>query len=112
MPQYENDLGKEISYIGHNNESIRVIFGAPRLVKLGLTAGGSQVSEEIFVNHVHQKSSSYSTICFVLLRRAMDGFRVGFLDEIYCKVVFQSAKSQKCVVFLTDPYYLIISMVK
>ena len=60
--------------------------------------------------------SNYSTFRFVLPRRTITTAILKdsgcFSNEVYCKVVFQSTKCEKCVVFLTDPYYLTISMVK
>ena len=81
-------------------------------MKPGLTTGGKQVSDKILVNHVYQKSLHkfelfYYPLCFTKARyhySYMDGFKVVFSGETYCK--------EKCVVFLTDPYYLTISMVK
>ena len=83
-------------------------------------AGGRQVSDEILVSHVYPKSLHklklfYYPLCFTKMcyrYSYIDGFRVVFLDEIYCKVVFLKYEISKCVVFLTDPYYLTISMVK
>ena len=50
MAQYENNLRRTVSKIGHNNQSICVIFGAPHLAKPGLMAGVRwQVSDKILV---------------------------------------------------------------
>ena len=59
-------------------------------------AGGRQVSDEILLNHVYQKSLRklelfYYPVCFTKARYRysyIDKFRVVFLGEIYCKVVF------------------------
>ena len=62
----------------------------------GLAAGVSQVSDEILVNDVYQKSLHklelfYYPLCFTKARYCysyIDGFRVVFSGEVYCKVVF------------------------
>ena len=87
---------RTISQIGHNKQPIRVIFGAIYLAKPGLTAGGRQVSDKILVYHVYQKRLRklklfYYPLCFTKARYRysyIDGFRVIYLGEIYCKVVF------------------------
>ena len=55
-----------------------------------------------------------STLCFTKVRYRysyIDGLRVIFSGEIYCKVVFKVRNLKMCDI-LTDPYYLTISMVK
>ena len=62
-----------------------------------------QVSDEILVNHMYQKSLCklelfYYPLCFTKVHyrySCIDGFRVVFSDEIYCKVVFLMYKISK-----------------
>ena len=83
---------------GHNKQSIRVIFGALRLVEPGLMAG---VRRNFGKSRVSKKLKLfYYPLCFIKARYRysyIDRFRVVFSGEIYCKVVFYNAKSQKCV---------------
>ena len=77
-------FGRTVSWIGHNKQSICVIFGALYLAEPGLTAGGRRHFAKFTCFKKACSSSNYSTFRFV-----------ASFSEIYCKVVFFKRKISK-----------------
>ena len=70
------------------------------------------MSDEILVNHMFQKSLIYSNFHFVLPRSAITtAILMDSGDEIYLFFEVQNFKNVHYI-FVTNPYYLTISMVK